>query len=183
MLPVHMNDNLTVMSIGFLLPNANEPVIWRGPRKFHLIRQFLTNVAWGNLDYLVVDSPPGTGDEPMSVAQLVGSPAEAVIVIVCVPSGSVSSTARISNGADVVWPSGIVMDSTTVACDGSLLVRATVKSPAELLRVTVPWDTPPVSHTESGSSDSVRMAETTAIVASGCSGVASTWPTLSVATE
>ena len=78
--PVHMSDNLAVMSIGFLLPSANEPVIWRGPRKFHLIRQFLTNVAWGNLDVLVVDSPPGTGDEPLSVAQLVGSPAEAVIV-------------------------------------------------------------------------------------------------------
>ena len=78
--PVQMNENLAVMSIGFLLPSGNEPVIWRGPRKFHLIRQFLTNVAWGNLDYLVVDSPPGTGDEPLSVAQLVGSPSEAVIV-------------------------------------------------------------------------------------------------------
>jgi len=80
MSPVHMSDNLAVMSIGFLLPSSSEPVIWRGPRKFHLIRQFLTNVAWGNLDYLVVDSPPGTGDEPLSVAQLVGSPAEAVVV-------------------------------------------------------------------------------------------------------
>jgi Mrp family chromosome partitioning ATPase/predicted Fe-Mo cluster-binding NifX family protein len=80
MSPVRMGDNLAVMSIGFLLPSGNDPVIWRGPRKFHLIRQFLTNVAWGNLDYLVVDSPPGTGDEPMSVAQLVGSPAEAVVV-------------------------------------------------------------------------------------------------------
>jgi len=78
--PVRMSDNLTVMSIGFMLPSGNEPVIWRGPRKFHLIRQFLTNVAWGDLDVLVVDSPPGTGDEPLSVAQLVGSPAEAVIV-------------------------------------------------------------------------------------------------------
>jgi ATP-binding protein involved in chromosome partitioning len=80
MLPVRMSDNLAVMSIGFLLPSGSEPVIWRGPRKFHLIRQFLTNVAWGSLDYLVVDSPPGTGDEPLSVAQLAGSPAEAVIV-------------------------------------------------------------------------------------------------------
>jgi Mrp family chromosome partitioning ATPase/predicted Fe-Mo cluster-binding NifX family protein len=80
MSPVRMSGNLAIMSIGFLLPSGREPVIWRGPRKFHLIRQFLTNVAWGNLDYLVVDSPPGTGDEPLSVAQLVGSPAEAVIV-------------------------------------------------------------------------------------------------------
>jgi Mrp family chromosome partitioning ATPase len=80
MLPVRMNDNLAVISIGFLLPGGREPVIWRGPRKHGAIQQFLKDVAWGNLDFLVVDSPPGTGDEPMSVAQLVGSPAGAVVV-------------------------------------------------------------------------------------------------------
>ena len=80
LVPVRMNDNLAVMSIGFLLPGSGDPVIWRGPRKYHAIRQFLKDVAWGSLDYLVVDSPPGTGDEPMSVAQLVGAPAGAVIV-------------------------------------------------------------------------------------------------------
>jgi len=79
-LPVKVSDNLAVMSIGFLLPDSRQPVIWRGPRKHSLIRQFLTGVAWGQLDYLVVDSPPGTGDEPMSVAQLVGSSAGAIIV-------------------------------------------------------------------------------------------------------
>jgi len=80
LLPVRVNDNLAVMSIGFLLPSRAEPVIWRGPRKHAVIRQFLADVAWGELDYLVVDSPPGTGDEPMSIAQLVGSPAGAIIV-------------------------------------------------------------------------------------------------------
>jgi len=80
MLPIRMKDNLAVMSIGFLLQKGTDAVIWRGPRKFHVIRQFLKDVAWGRLDYLVVDSPPGTGDEPMSVAQLVGSSAAAVIV-------------------------------------------------------------------------------------------------------
>jgi len=80
MMPVRVTDNLAVMSIGFLLPSASEPVIWRGPRKHGAIRQFLEDVAWGQLDYLVVDSPPGTGDEPMSIAQLVGEPAGAVIV-------------------------------------------------------------------------------------------------------
>jgi ATP-binding protein involved in chromosome partitioning len=80
LLPVRVNDNLAVISIGFLLPRAAEPVIWRGPRKHAAIRQFLKDVAWGDLDYLVVDSPPGTGDEPMSVVQLVGAPAGAVIV-------------------------------------------------------------------------------------------------------
>ena len=79
-LPVKVSDNLAVMSIGFLLPTRGEPVIWRGPRKHGIIRQFLQDVAWGPLDYLVVDSPPGTGDEPMSIVQLVGSPAGAIIV-------------------------------------------------------------------------------------------------------
>ncbi len=80
MLPVRVSDNLAVMSIGFLLPDNRQAVIWRGPRKHGVIRQFLKDVAWGELDYLVVDSPPGTGDEPMSIAQLVGSPAGAIVV-------------------------------------------------------------------------------------------------------
>ena len=80
LLPVKVSGNLSVMSIGFLLSSGKDPVIWRGPRKYHLIRQFLKDVLWGHLDYLVVDSPPGTGDEPLSVAQLVGSPAAAIIV-------------------------------------------------------------------------------------------------------
>jgi ATP-binding protein involved in chromosome partitioning len=75
-----VNSKLSVMSIGFLLKDGAEPVIWRGPRKYGVIRQFLKDVDWGRLDYLVVDSPPGTGDEPLSVAQLVGTPAGAVIV-------------------------------------------------------------------------------------------------------
>ena len=79
-LPIRVSDNLAVMSIGFMLPDRRQAVIWRGPRKHAVIRQFLRDVAWGQLDYLVVDSPPGTGDEPMSIAQLVGSPAGAIIV-------------------------------------------------------------------------------------------------------
>jgi ATP-binding protein involved in chromosome partitioning len=80
LIPVELNGNLSVMSIGFLLRDGSEPVIWRGPRKYGVIRQFLKDVDWGRLDYLVVDSPPGTGDEPLAVAQLVGSSASAVIV-------------------------------------------------------------------------------------------------------
>jgi len=72
--------NLKVMSIGFLLPSAADAVIWRGPMKYHVIQQFLKDVDWGSLDYLVIDSPPGTGDEPLSVAQLVGQPAGAILV-------------------------------------------------------------------------------------------------------
>lgn len=78
--PLEIGSNLKVMSIGFLLPNAADAVIWRGPRKHGVIRQFLADVAWGALDYLVIDAPPGTGDEPLSVAQLAEQPAGAVLV-------------------------------------------------------------------------------------------------------
>jgi ATP-binding protein involved in chromosome partitioning len=78
--PIRVNERLAVMSIGFLLPDGDTPVIWRGPRKFGAIRQFLKDVVWGDLDFLVVDSPPGTGDEPLATAELVGQPARAVIV-------------------------------------------------------------------------------------------------------
>ncbi len=78
--PVQWSKNLWVMSLGFLLPDNREPVIWRGPVKMGLIRQFLQDVAWGDLDYLIVDCPPGTGDEPLSAMQLMGKEAWAVIV-------------------------------------------------------------------------------------------------------
>jgi Mrp family chromosome partitioning ATPase len=60
---------LGVMSVGFMLPDDDNAVIWRGPRKSGLIRQFLTEVDWGELDYLIIDTPPGTSDEHISVAQ------------------------------------------------------------------------------------------------------------------
>ncbi|MCD6308220.1 MAG: Mrp/NBP35 family ATP-binding protein [Candidatus Latescibacteria bacterium] len=80
MLPVEFTPNLKVMSIGFLTPNDKDAVIWRGPMKYGVIKQFLTDVDWGALDYLVVDSPPGTGDEPLSIAQMVVPKARAVVV-------------------------------------------------------------------------------------------------------
>ena len=67
--PVYVEDNLGVMSIGFMLPGKDDPVIWRGPRKNGLIKQFLTDVIWDELDYLVIDTPPGTSDEHISVIQ------------------------------------------------------------------------------------------------------------------
>jgi Mrp family chromosome partitioning ATPase len=79
-LPVEVRDRLALMSIGFLIGNKTDAVIWRGPVKFKVIQQFLCDVAWGDLDYLVVDCPPGTGDEPLSIAQLIGRPAAAVVV-------------------------------------------------------------------------------------------------------
>lgn len=78
--PVMAGPNLSVMSMGFLLQNATDAVVWRGPIKAGLIRQFLSEVAWGDLDVLVVDCPPGTGDEPLSVAQMLGAGTAAVVV-------------------------------------------------------------------------------------------------------
>jgi ATP-binding protein involved in chromosome partitioning len=72
--------NVKVMSMGFLLPDDDTPVAWRGPMKHTLFQQFLADVQWGELDFLVVDLPPGTGDEPLSVGQLLGKPLNAVIV-------------------------------------------------------------------------------------------------------
>lgn len=60
---------LGVMSIGFMLPNEDDAVIWRGPRKNGLIKQFLTDVEWGELDFLIIDTPPGTSDEHISLVQ------------------------------------------------------------------------------------------------------------------
>jgi ATP-binding protein involved in chromosome partitioning len=71
---------LSVMSIGFLLRGRNDAVIWRGPRKYGLIKQFLKDVDWGDLDVLVVDSPPGTGDEPLAIAQLIEKADGALVV-------------------------------------------------------------------------------------------------------
>ena len=68
-LPVEVGKNLKVISIQFLLPSADSPVIWRGPKKTGAIRQFLSDVIWGELDYLIVDCPPGTGDEHLTILQ------------------------------------------------------------------------------------------------------------------
>lgn len=65
--PVWVTDNLGVMSVQFMLPNRDDAVIWRGPKKNGLIKQFLKDVEWGELDYLIVDTPPGTSDEHLSV--------------------------------------------------------------------------------------------------------------------
>jgi ATP-binding protein involved in chromosome partitioning len=78
--PIVYSDNLRVMSIGFILKTQNDAVIWRAPLKHKLIRDFLTDVQWGDLDYLIIDSPPGTGDEPLSVVQLLEDADGAVIV-------------------------------------------------------------------------------------------------------
>jgi ATP-binding protein involved in chromosome partitioning len=69
--PMRYSDNVKAISIECLMPNKDDAVIWRGPLKHSAISQFIADVDWGELDYLIVDSPPGTGDEPLSVAQTI----------------------------------------------------------------------------------------------------------------
>ncbi|MFI5341723.1 MAG: P-loop NTPase [Candidatus Methylomirabilales bacterium] len=81
LLPVTLHEKLKVMSVGFLLGEEQDhPIIWRGPMKHKVIEQFLADVLWGDLDYLVIDAPPGTGDEPLSIAQLLPGVDGAVVV-------------------------------------------------------------------------------------------------------
>ncbi|MCW3993095.1 MAG: Mrp/NBP35 family ATP-binding protein, partial [Candidatus Bathyarchaeota archaeon] len=82
--PVTGSLGIRVVSMEFLLPDENAPVIWRGPLKMTAIRQFLSDIVWGDLDFLLIDLPPGTGDEPLSVAQLL--PEMDGVVIVTIPS-------------------------------------------------------------------------------------------------
>lgn len=78
--PVMYYPNLRVISVAFMLPSNDDAVIWRGPLKHAMIRQFLSDIDWGELDYLVVDLPPGTGDEPLSIAQTIPQVEGAIIV-------------------------------------------------------------------------------------------------------
>jgi len=69
--PIPYSPNLSVVSIESLLPDKDKSIIWRGPLKIGVIRQFISDLEWDELDYLIIDSPPGTGDEPLTVAQTI----------------------------------------------------------------------------------------------------------------
>jgi ATP-binding protein involved in chromosome partitioning len=83
-LPITGKLGIKVVSMDFLLPNDEAPVIWRGPLKMSALQQFVSNTAWGDLDYLFIDLPPGTGDEPLSIMHLI--PDMDGVVIVTMPS-------------------------------------------------------------------------------------------------
>jgi Mrp family chromosome partitioning ATPase len=79
--PIQFNERLKVMSIEFVLQDqSQEAVIWRGPMKHQMIKQFIAEVDWGELDFLIVDAPPGTGDEPLSICQMAPPRSQAIIV-------------------------------------------------------------------------------------------------------
>ncbi|MBC2710669.1 MAG: Mrp/NBP35 family ATP-binding protein [Desulfosarcina sp.] len=77
--PMRYSKNLCVVSIESLTPTKDDAIIWRGPVKYSAIQQFIGDVGWGDLDFLLIDSPPGTGDEPLTVAQTIPD-AKAIIV-------------------------------------------------------------------------------------------------------
>jgi ATP-binding protein involved in chromosome partitioning len=78
--PVQVPPHLKVMSTAFLLGDRDTPIVWRGPMKMGALRQFVADVKWGELDFLIVDLPPGTGDEPLTIAQLMPEADGAVVV-------------------------------------------------------------------------------------------------------
>ncbi len=77
--PMRRMENLKVISIESLTASKDDAIIWRGPIKYSAIKQFIGDVEWGNLDFLIIDSPPGTGDEPLTIAQTIKD-AKAIIV-------------------------------------------------------------------------------------------------------
>jgi len=77
--PISHSKNLKAISIESFTPNKDDAIIWRGPLKFSAIKQFIGDIDWGNLDFLIIDAPPGTGDEPLTVAQTI-TDAKAIIV-------------------------------------------------------------------------------------------------------
>jgi Mrp family chromosome partitioning ATPase len=79
LIPISYSENLKAVSIESLSPNKDDAIIWRGPIKYSAIQQFIADVEWGALDFLIIDAPPGTGDEPLTVAQTIDD-AQAIIV-------------------------------------------------------------------------------------------------------
>ncbi len=82
LMPKQINGNLKVVSVQALMQDKDQAIIWRGPAKSGMIRQFVSSVDWGELDFLIIDAPPGTGDEPLTVVQTIP---EALGIVVTTP--------------------------------------------------------------------------------------------------
>ncbi len=115
--PFRVNENLSVMSMEMVLgEDKDAAVIWRGPLKISAIRQFISDITWGDLDFLVVDSPPGTGDEPLTVAQTIPD-AEALIVTTPQEISLADVRKSINFCRQVELPIlGLVENMTTMTC-------------------------------------------------------------------
>jgi len=115
-LPVSVSKNLSLVSMSFFLHDQATPVIWRGPLKIKLIQQFIGDVVWGELDYLIIDSPPGTGDEPLTIAQLI--PASGAIVVTTPQEVSLLDSRKAVNFARKLDLTihGIVENMSSMSC-------------------------------------------------------------------
>lgn len=114
--PVPVTENLSLISMSFLLQDPNLPVIWRGPMKMKAIQQFLGDVIWGELDWLIIDSPPGTGDEPLSVAQLI--PATGAVIVTTPQEVSLMDSRKAVNFARKLnlYILGIIENMSGLSC-------------------------------------------------------------------
>ncbi|UCG29151.1 MAG: Mrp/NBP35 family ATP-binding protein [candidate division WOR-3 bacterium] len=114
--PLRVTSNLSLVSISFFLHDSDTPIIWRGPLKMKLIQQFLGDVVWGELDWLIIDSPPGTGDEPLSVAQFI--PATGAIIVTTPQEVSLMDSRKAVNFARVLKlrVHGIVENMSGLEC-------------------------------------------------------------------
>ncbi len=117
LIPVIVPPSLKVMSMAFLLPSKDTPILWRGPVKMTAIRQFIEDVEWGDLDYLVIDMPPGTGDEALSIIQLIPKPDGAVIVTTPQDVSLIDSRKTITFSAEAKIPViGLVENMSGFIC-------------------------------------------------------------------
>jgi Mrp family chromosome partitioning ATPase len=115
--PIEIIPNLKAVSLALLLEKKEQAVIWRGPLKMMAIRQFLADVNWGELDYLIIDSPPGTGDEPLSVCQLIPSIDGAVVVTTPQEVAILDSTKAVSFARQLEVPVlGIIENMSGFVC-------------------------------------------------------------------
>lgn len=117
LIPVTVPPSLKLMSMAFLLPERDSPVMWRGPVKMGAIKQFIEDVNWGELDYLVIDMPPGTGDEALSIVQLMPKADGMVIVTTPQDVALLDSRKSLRFGAETHIPIiGIVENMSGFVC-------------------------------------------------------------------
>ncbi len=129
LVPVMIPPSLKVMSMAFLIPTKDTPILWRGPIKMTAVRQFLEDVEWGDLDYLVIDMPPGTGDEALSIMQLIPKPDGAVIVTTPQDVSLMDSRKTISFVSEVKIPIiGLIENMSGFACPNCKTVTDIFKS-------------------------------------------------------
>ncbi|OPY25759.1 MAG: antiporter inner membrane protein [Methanocella sp. PtaU1.Bin125] len=98
--PIMSRNGIKAISSEFVLTTSDTPMLWRGPMRTSLVTQFVTDVNWGELDYLLIDLPPGTGDEPMSVMQLI--PLDGIIIVSTSSNLSILDVSKIINMAKTI---------------------------------------------------------------------------------